>query len=238
MPISKVEINVYECVWCGYKWTNWYDGKEGNTPKYCSSCKRTTWCNGQVDAISPKESALRRKIKYIVTELYPSEQSIGIFFPANLMDTFFSVKPRPTIIELQYWLRPFGYDTRKRFSTEYNSSSSKLLRQEADKRIEIMTEIIRERLFEDYDPYPQIQTMKEAYIHNQQVIKELSNVNNQSEIAISFRKFQEECFKRLESVDEILKTHPSHKTLRRKVDSVRRTTEILIQEWPSNHYDL
>ena len=115
---------------------------------------------------------------------------------------------------------------------------SKLLRQEADKRIEIMTEIIRERLIEDYDPYPQIQAMKEAYIHNQQVIKELSNVNNQSEIAISFRKFQGECFKRLESVEEILKKHPSHKTLRRKVDSVRRTTEILIQEWPSNHYDL
>ena len=86
LPIHKVEVDVYECVRCYYKWTNWFRlSRWQRFPTRTNSkemlwLKKAYWQNGLVDAIPPKESALRPKIKFIVTELYPAEQAISIFF--------------------------------------------------------------------------------------------------------------------------------------------------------------
>jgi hypothetical protein len=194
-----------------------------------------------VDAITPKESALRSKIKFIVTELYPAEQAIGIFFPGSLMETFFSVKPKLTIKELQHWLQPFGYDSRKKQTNLSIERYNNLLKREADLRIEFTTKIIRSRLeLEEYNPYHDIELMKETYIHNQQIIEKLSDVNNQSDDAIAFRRSEEEHSKTLESMNEILKKHQKLHTrdtskIKKKVDQIKRLITISTQQWASDH---
>lgn len=252
MPIHKVEVDVYECVRCHYKWTNWYDYRDGKgfrpglIPKKCSGCKKAYWQNGLVDAISSKESALRTKIKFIVTELYPAEQAIGIFFPPDMLDSFFSVKPRPSIAELRHWLYPFGSDIRKEIKHAKNNDevdrNNLRLKLESDSRIEFMTRIIRERLIADYDPSYQIQAMRETYLYNQEIIKQLSDVNNQSEHAIEFRKYQEEWLNELKSLYDALnnlrqtrKGVAKRSAIKKKIDSIKRKMEISIQQWPSDH---
>jgi hypothetical protein len=82
--------------------------------------------------------------------------------------------------------------------------------------------------------------MKEAYIHNQQIIEKLSDVNNQSDDAIAFRRFEEEHRKRLESMNEILKKHQELHThnaskIKKKVDHLKRLMVVSVQQWPSNN---
>ena len=59
MPITRIEVNEYNCMQCGYKWINRINGEDGPIPKYCAKCKRSTW-NGE--AMSAKEKGLRAVI--------------------------------------------------------------------------------------------------------------------------------------------------------------------------------
>jgi len=41
MPISKIEVDEYECLRCGYKWINRINDKDGAVPDRCAKCKTT-----------------------------------------------------------------------------------------------------------------------------------------------------------------------------------------------------
>ena len=60
MPVSKIQVNEYHCIKCGYKWINRINGKDGSIPTRCAKCKTSNWDR---NAISPKENGLRRRIK-------------------------------------------------------------------------------------------------------------------------------------------------------------------------------
>jgi hypothetical protein len=119
MPTHEVLVNEYECIRCGYKWTNRVNGKEGKRPKRCGKCKRWDWDEGP---ITDEEKRLRRqllgletiKVNKLVTRKrgdYPwrhllsqSEQQeiIKGRTPNNLYWVFlYKIKPRPSLRELQ-----------------------------------------------------------------------------------------------------------------------------------------
>ena len=66
MPIRTIQVSEYECVYCGYKWINRVNGKDGPKPKNCAKCKRFHW-NGKsreegYNPITPRERSLRVRL--------------------------------------------------------------------------------------------------------------------------------------------------------------------------------
>lgn len=191
MPIHQIQVNEYECAWCGYKWINRVNGKDGDTPSKCAKCKRSAWINGKSDIMTSEEKGLRQRIKHFAG-LYSNDtwhwkwpdEDWYIDWPADLSDKFLNIEPRPTIQELKRviydtsplerfnngsdvlkhrgyipnpdkpgWLK---YDRSKRHQ-EYK----KLLKQEAQDRMQLMIDIMKSRNV-DYDPRPMIKQQRKA----------------------------------------------------------------------------
>jgi|SRR6185437_6108541 len=90
MPVSKIQVNEYHCIRCGYKWINRLNGKDGPVPTRCAKCKTSNWDR---DAVSPKENGLRRRIKgfkqlYKHAGSYWSDRSIGDSWSDELTEKF------------------------------------------------------------------------------------------------------------------------------------------------------
>jgi hypothetical protein len=175
MPINDIQIKEYECSWCGYKWINRANGKDGPIPERCAKCKRWNWNEGEAEKISPEENGLRRRIKgfeklYKYVEFYWTEylshppKYVTIDWPAGLTEKFLNLKPRPTIRELRRVVYPPGLVmealtsqnkyTRRGYVSDperpgwlnYDRDEYiKIRQQEAQKRIELMMEIIKSR---------------------------------------------------------------------------------------------
>jgi hypothetical protein len=165
MPISKIEVNEYQCVRCEYKWINRVNGKDGPVPKRCAKCKKSDWDR---EVITPKESGLRTRIKgfkklYRNAGHYWSDLSIADCWSSKLAERFLNLNPRPTIAELarvvylpgavirlnsqdQYRYRGYIPNPGKPGWLIYNKEEYiKILKQEAQKRQEIMQQIIETR---------------------------------------------------------------------------------------------
>ena len=173
MPIERIQVLEYECVRCGYKWVNRVNGHGGPVPKKCARCKRSGWNGGENDLITPREMGLRRRIKYFEM-LYDnvsfySYWSTVIEWPKGLCEKFLKINPRPTIGELRQVLFPIGglwltsqnQDTGRGFVPDpdrpgwmkYDREEYlKILKQEAQNRIELMLHIMKSRGINDYDP--------------------------------------------------------------------------------------
>jgi hypothetical protein len=109
MPCRKVEVTEYECAKCSYKWINWINGIEGQTPKRCAKCKRWDWDEGKLSRI---EKRLRREIlKIEVNEIrFPGIGGTELYsIPTDICATFLSLYPRPTVRELNVVLNPICY---------------------------------------------------------------------------------------------------------------------------------
>ena len=175
MPIHNIQVKEYGCSWCGHKWINRVNGKDGPIPGRCAQCKRRNWNEGEAEKISPEENGLRRRIKgfeklYKFVEFYWTEhlsrppKFVNIDWPAGLTEKFLSLKPRPTIRELrrvmypaglvirplnsqnQYTRRGYVPDPDKPGWFKYDKEEYiKIIQQEAQKRIEVMIEIINSR---------------------------------------------------------------------------------------------
>ncbi|MGH9986787.1 MAG: hypothetical protein ACRD8W_22815 [Nitrososphaeraceae archaeon] len=112
MTISKIKVNEYQCVKCGYKWINRINGKDVPIPDRCAKCKKHNW-NKKEDDISPEERGLRTRIRsiknlYEYSSLYWSNTSIADFWNNDLAEGFLRTNPRPTIAELRRVLYPPG----------------------------------------------------------------------------------------------------------------------------------
>jgi hypothetical protein len=175
MPIHDIQIKEYECSWCGYKWINRVNGKDGPIPERCAKCKRWNWNEGEAEKISPEENGLKRRIKgfeklYKYVEYYWTEylshppKYVTIDWPAGLTEIFLNLKPRPTIRELirvvypqglamraltsqnQYTHRGCVPDPEKPGWLKYDREEHiKIRQEEAQKRIELMIEIMKSR---------------------------------------------------------------------------------------------
>ena len=171
MPVERIQVSEYECVRCGYKWINRVNGHDGPVPQKCAKCKRLGWNGGDKDLISPTEIGLRRRIKYFKSlyECAPLYSGINIDWPNGLCEKFLDIKPRPTIEELEQVLYPPGglwLTSQNQFTRrgvvpdpdrpgqwKYDREEYlKILKQEAQKRIEIMLKIMKSRGFNDYNP--------------------------------------------------------------------------------------
>lgn len=98
MPTSKIEVNEYECVNCGYKWINRVNGKDGPIPKKCASCKRSSWDDGKI--MSYKEIGLRRRIKgynQLYSYRYDDKMRNLIRWNPDVVEKFLDMQPGPTI---------------------------------------------------------------------------------------------------------------------------------------------
>jgi len=193
MPIRQIQVNEYECAWCGYKWINRVNGKDGNIPSKCAKCKRSAWINGESDVMTPQEKGLRQRIKHL-GELYQNDtlhwrwpdEDWYIDWPSDLSEKFLSIKPRPTIQELKRViydtsplerfnngsdvLRHRGYlpDPDKPGWLKYDRSKhhqnyKKLLEEEAQKRMQLMIEIMKSRNVH-YDLESMIKQQREAQL--------------------------------------------------------------------------
>lgn len=121
MPIYKIEVSEYECIFCGYKWINRVNGKDGLIPQRCAKCKRFYWNDGfyigrKPDPITPKERGLRTRLYKF--EGYDTRRDTGLggstsYRPNELCKEFLNVNPRPTIQELVQALHPLGWDIHK-----------------------------------------------------------------------------------------------------------------------------
>ena len=100
MPITKIEVNEYECARCGHKWINRVNGKDGQIPKYCAKCKRTSW-KGEM---SPKENGLRRRIQgynELYSHRYEDKMRNMIKWNPDVVEKFLIMEPRATIKQLE-----------------------------------------------------------------------------------------------------------------------------------------
>jgi hypothetical protein len=164
MPIHKIEVLEYECVFCGYKWINRINGKDGLIPQRCAKCKKFYWNDGQhigrkSDPITPQERGLR--IRLCKFEGYDPRKDTGFggstsYKPNDLCKNFLNANPRPTIDELVQALQPLGWDIRKHEGYIKDPEKAaylkydpieyeKLLKQETQKRREYMQQIIKSR---------------------------------------------------------------------------------------------
>ena len=105
MTISKIKVNEYQCVKCGYKQINRINGKDGPIPDRCAKCKKQNW-NKKEDDISPEERGLRTQIRstknlYEYSSLYRSNPTIAGFWNNELAEKFLHLNPRPTSTELR-----------------------------------------------------------------------------------------------------------------------------------------
>jgi len=156
MPIQLIQVSEYECVYCGYKWINRLNGKDGPVPKNCAKCKRKYW-NGdkeEYNPITPRERGLRKRLYRYEGTIHPSGGMRGstAYWPNELCNKFLALNPRPTIKELLQALYPLGHDLSKaKFLTgdlEYDYSGKQyaaLIKIELEKRREFMKRIIEER---------------------------------------------------------------------------------------------
>ena len=167
MTISRIEVNEYHCVKCGYRWINRFNGKEGSIPKRCAKCKKRNW-NGKREGITPEESGLRRRIKgmkklYEYSSTYWDTPSIAGFWNSGLADRFLSLNPRPSVAELRQVIYPSGLvivlnsqnqntwrgyvpDPQKPGGMKYDEKEYlRTLRFEAKKRNDAMKQIINNR---------------------------------------------------------------------------------------------
>ena len=104
MTISRIEVNEYQCVKCGYRWINRFNGKEGPIPKRCAKCKKCNW-NDEKGGITPEENGLRRRIKgmkklYEYSSTYWDTPSITDYWNTGLADRFLNLNPRPLLWSL------------------------------------------------------------------------------------------------------------------------------------------
>ena len=172
MPIQRIEVLEFECARCGYKWINRVNGHDGPIPQKCARCKRSGWNGGEKDLISPTERGLRRQIKYFerLYEYTGFYGSIEIDWPKWLCERFLNINPRPTIEESKSsiistrepkMLTSQNQDTHRGFVPDpdrpgwmkYDKEEYlKILKQEAQNRIELMQQIMKSRGINDYDP--------------------------------------------------------------------------------------
>jgi hypothetical protein len=119
MPISKVEVNEYQCILCKYRWINRINGKDGGIPQRCAKCKSYSWNGVRRNLISPKERGLRKRIKalprlywyqyYYYSKHNEPKRPIEECFDCELLARFLILdNPRPTIPELIGVLYPKG----------------------------------------------------------------------------------------------------------------------------------
>ena len=167
MTISKVEVNEYRCIKCGYKWINRYNGKEGPIPKRCAKCKKRNW-DDEKEGISPEENGLRRRIKgmkklYEYSSSYWNMPSVADYWNSGLSDKFLNLNPRPSVAELRQVIYPPGLvigltsqnqntwrgyvpDQQKPGGMKYDEKEYlRTLRFEAKKRNDAMKQIINNR---------------------------------------------------------------------------------------------
>ncbi len=165
MTISRIEVNEYQCVKCGYKWINRINGKDGPIPKRCAKCKCQYW-GSDPGPMTPKESGLRRRIKGM-KKLYGfiafpwGDPSLADCWDSELAEEFLNLNPRPTIAELKHAL--YGPDVILRLNSQntarqyipdlerpghikYDDKERiKFAKQDAQKQQEQMRQMIKER---------------------------------------------------------------------------------------------
>ena len=134
-------------------------------PRNCAKCKRKYW-NGQgkdngYNPISPTERGLRRRLcrfeGYDPRKGTRYERSTT-YWPNELCKKFLNLSPRSTMSELKRALMPLGRDPRRNTNylpnadepgyLKYNADGKeydKLLKEELQKRKEIIQEIIKNR---------------------------------------------------------------------------------------------
>ena len=167
MTISRIQVNEYHCVKCGYKWINRFDGKEGPIPKRCAKCKKRNW-NDKKEGITPEENGLRRRIRgmkklYEYSSTYWNMPSITYYWNNGLADRFLNLNPRPSVAELMQVIYPPGLviglnsqnqntwrgyvpDPQNPGGMKYDEKEYlKTLRLEAKKRNDVMKQIINNR---------------------------------------------------------------------------------------------
>ena len=166
MPVSKIQVNEYHCIKCGYKWINRVNGKDGSIPIRCAKCKTSNWDR---DAISPKENGLRRRIKgykqlYKYADFWWNDNSIADCWSDELTEKFLNLNPPPTITELERVAEPPGPvlrpltsqnqykdrglvpDPKKPGWLKYDKEKYiEILKHEAQKRQQVMQQIIEAR---------------------------------------------------------------------------------------------
>ena len=121
MPVHKIEVSEYECAYCGYKWINRVNGKDGPMPQRCAKCKRPNWNTGYNESpMTPQESGLRRRVQNLyriyrlsvwrLTSTLPDLETFSVddYLKPEVVAKFLSLNPRPTIQELMGVLYPPG----------------------------------------------------------------------------------------------------------------------------------
>jgi hypothetical protein len=103
MPITRVEVDEYECAKCGYKWISRVNGKDNPRPIRCAKCKRWDWNEGYIDI---QERYYRDRLRHKFSR-----------FKAGMFGTFRNVDDdvetllvyRPTVEDMRLILEPMCY---------------------------------------------------------------------------------------------------------------------------------
>ena len=164
MTISKIEINEYKCNLCEYQWINRINGKDGSIPVRCARCKTHNW-NRMGGNISGKEKSLRARIRGM-KHLYAYIHFIyggDYCWNEYLVEEFLNLDPRPSTADLKSIIHPqgliLGINSRNKYSRKgyvpdpqkpgymkYDEEEYlKIANKEAQIRLEIMKQIIKER---------------------------------------------------------------------------------------------
>lgn len=165
MTISEIVIKEFTCNQCGHKWINRFKGKEKPVPKRCSKCKSHNWNRegGNIDSV---EKSLRARIRglesrYLGASVTWLNRSMENCWNSELAEKFLSLNPRPTVAELRLVLQGsrIGFNSKDPYKAQgyipdpqnpgkrkYDTIEyQRIILKEAEKRKEIMQNIIQER---------------------------------------------------------------------------------------------
>jgi hypothetical protein len=165
LTISEIVTKEFTCNQCGYKWINRFNGRDQSVPKRCSRCKSYNW-NREGGNITDVEKRLRARIRgmksrYEGARITWSNPLMAGCWDSRLVERFLNLNPRPSTDELRLVLQGsrIGFNSKNPYKAQgfvpdpqnprkrrYDTGEyQKIILLEAEKRKEIMREIIQER---------------------------------------------------------------------------------------------
>jgi hypothetical protein len=104
MPITRIEVDEYECAKCGYKWISRINGLNKPRPIRCAKGKRWDWNEGYIDSLERwTRDRIRRKFGRFRTNMFGGRNLVVDDVIERLLVW------RPSVYDMRLILTPMSY---------------------------------------------------------------------------------------------------------------------------------
>lgn len=103
MPITRVEVDEYQCARCSYKWISRVNGKDRPKPQRCAKCKSLDWNEGYGNVRTKYIYKIRKRFGY----WFVGGLNQGGWRTEEIADQF--LKLRPSVQDIKLVLKPLCF---------------------------------------------------------------------------------------------------------------------------------